>query len=245
MLKTEEFQSTKQAFWGGIQEAMGAPSVVLFAGMIGFGAMCRTNGLDLWFAGFCSTFMFALPGQIVLLEMLTLHSALAAVVLAVSLTSARFITMTMTLFPQFSAKDKDRGAYAAVHLLAMTAWAISMREFPRMREEYRRSYFVGLGIFCWALALPGTVAGYFLAGIVPKPVTIALIFINPLFFVLTFTEIKTSWSRLAVALGCVLGPIFYTLDPDSSLLLTGLIGGSTAYWVDRRFIRRLGQADVH
>ena len=35
-----------------------------------------------------------------------------------------------------------------------------MREFPKIDAKYRRSYFVGLGIFCWMLALPGTAAGF-------------------------------------------------------------------------------------
>ena len=142
--------------------------MVLFAGMVGFGAMGRTNGLELWFTGFCSTFMFALPGQIVLLEMIITHSSLAAIAIAVTLTSARFVTMTLTLFPQFSEEDKSKGAFGAVHLLAMTAWAVSMREFPRISAQYRRSYFVGLGLFCWMLALPGTALGYFLAGMVKE-----------------------------------------------------------------------------
>ena len=182
--------------------------------------------------------MFALPGQIVLLEMIITHSSLAAIAVAVTLTSARFVTMALTLFPQFSEEDKSKGAFGAVHLLAMTAWAVSMREFPRISAQYRRSYFVGLGFFCWMLALPGTALGYLLAGMVSKSITIGLIFINPLFFVLTFTEIKTNWSRLAVLAGGILGPIFYTLDPDSSLLLSGLIGGTGAYCVDRFFVRK-------
>ncbi len=234
------YSSKKDAFIGGVKDALGPPAIVLFAGMVGFGAMGRTNGLDLWFTGFCSTVMFALPGQIILLEMILSHSSLTAIALAVTLTSARFVTMTLTLFPQFSEKDKkNKLAFAAVHFLAMTAWAVSMREFPKIKMEYRQSYFVGLGLFCWTLALPATALGYLLAGIVSKTVTIGLIFINPLFFVLTFTEIKASWSRFAVLMGCILGPIFYSLDPDSSLLLSGLMGGTFAYWVDRRYVRKL------
>jgi len=233
------YTSQKDAFWGGVKEGIGAPAVVLFAGMLGFGAMGRTNGLDLWYTGFCSTFMFALPGQIILLDMIVSHSSVLAIALAVTLTSTRFVTMTLTLFPQFGRSVKDKKSFGAVHLLAMTAWAVSMREFPKIQQQYRRSYFVGLGLFCWMLALPGTALGYLLAGLVSKTITIGLIFINPLFFVLTFTEIKNSWSKLAVFLGCILGPIFYMLDADTSLLMTGLVGGSLAYGFDRKFIRKL------
>ena len=79
--------------------------------------------------------------------------------------------------------------------------------------------------------------GYHVAGWVPTPVTLALVFINPLFFLLTFTDVKPWANRLAIGLGCLLGPLFFLWDADSSLLLTGLIGGTVAYWVDRRWLR--------
>ena len=66
----ERFKSRSDAFWSGIRDASGAPAVVLFAGMIGYGAMGRTNGVDGWFTALSSLLMFALPGQVVLMEML-------------------------------------------------------------------------------------------------------------------------------------------------------------------------------
>ena len=35
----ERFKSPNDAFWMGIRDAAGAPAMVLFAGMVGFGAM--------------------------------------------------------------------------------------------------------------------------------------------------------------------------------------------------------------
>jgi predicted branched-subunit amino acid permease len=98
--------------------------LVLFAGMIGFGAMGQTHGFDAWMTGLTSLLMFALPGQVVLLEMLISGSSLLAIAFAVTLTSARFVTMVVTLFPQLHPQDRNRGLYAWVHLLAMTAWAV-------------------------------------------------------------------------------------------------------------------------
>jgi hypothetical protein len=39
-------------------------------------------------------------------------------------------------------------------------------------------------------------------------------------------------------MGCVLGPLTYWFDADSSLLVTGLVAGSLGYWVDRRWLRK-------
>lgn len=135
-------------------------------------------------------------------------------------------------------KDRNRSLYASVHLLAMTAWAISMREFHAIEVKHRLSYFVGLGLLCWLISIPGTILGYYLAGMVPKPITLGLVFINPLLFLLTFTEVKPWINRIALLFGYVLGPIFFLVDPDTSLLMAGLIGGTLAYFIDRKFLRK-------
>lgn len=231
------FANRRQAFWQGIRDAMGAPVLVLFAGMVGFGAMGRTHGFDAWMTGLTSLLMFALPGQVVMLEMFISGSSLLAIGFAVTLTSTRFVTMVVTLFPQLHRRDRNPLLYLWVHMLAMTAWAVSMREFPRMRPQHRLNYFIGLALPCWLISPLGTVLGYYVAGWVPTPVTLALVFINPLFFLLTFTDVKPWGNRLAIGLGCLLGPVFFMLDADSSLLLTGLVGGTAAYLIDRRWLR--------
>lgn len=233
----KRFANRRKAFWQGIRDALGAPVLVLFAGMVGFGAMGHTHGFDVWVTGLTSLLMFALPGQVVMLEMLISGSSWLAIGFAVTLTSTRFITMVVTLFPQLHRRDRNPFLYVWVHVSAMTAWAMSMREFPRMARHHRLSYFIGIALPCWLISMPGTVLGYFVAGSVPAAVTLGLVFINPLFFLLTFTEVKPWGNRLAIGLGCVLGPLFFLLDADSSLLLTGLVAGTLAYAIDRRWLR--------
>lgn len=227
------FTTKSDAFWHGFRHTFGAPLWVLFAGMIGFGAMGQGSGLSAAFTGLTSLLMFALPGQVVMVEMIVSGSPYVAITLAAILTSSRFITMTVTLFPQMDNSDRSNKLFAYVHLLAMTAWAVSMRDFPKMQARYRFAYFAGLGLPCWLIAMPATLVGYALAGSVPSFVTLALVFINPLFFLLTFTEVKPPANRLAIVLGCVLGPVFYALDPDTSLLLAGVVGGTAAYLISR------------
>jgi predicted branched-subunit amino acid permease len=231
------FANRREAFWSGIRDAMGAPVLVLFAGMVGFGAMGRTHGFDAWMTGLTSLLMFALPGQVVMLEMFISGSSLLAIGFAVTLTSTRFVTMVVTLFPQFHRRDRNPLLYLWVHMLAMTAWAVSMREFPRMAPQHRLNYFIGLALPCWVMSPLGTVLGYFVAGWVPTAVTLGLVFINPLFFLLTFTDVKPWANRIAIGLGCLLGPVFFVWDADSSLLVTGLVAGTAAYVIDRRWLR--------
>ena len=199
--------------------------------------MGRTHGFDAWMTGLTSLLMFALPGQVVMLEMFISGSSLLAIGFAVTLTSTRFVTMVVTLFPQFHRRDRNPLLYLWVHMLAMTAWAVSMREFPRMAPQHRLNYFIGLALPCWVMSPLGTVLGYFVAGWVPTAVTLGLVFINPLFFLLTFTDVKPWANRIAIGMGCLLGPVFFIWDADSSLLVTGLVAGTAAYVIDRRWLR--------
>jgi hypothetical protein len=73
---------------------------------------------------------------------------------------------------------------------------------------------------------------------VPPAVTLGLVFINPLFFLLTFTEVKPWINRIAILMGCIFGPIFFIVDRDTSLLTAGVIGGTLAYFIDRKFLRK-------
>lgn len=238
-----ELASRRAAFVDGMRTALGAPAAVLFAGMVGFGALGHASQTDPWFMALSSWTVLALPGQIVMIEMLSHGASWLAIVLAVTLTSSRFVVMVVTLFSQLDERDRQPWLYAAVHLLAMTAWALSMRDFHSIPRERRAPFFIGLGLVCALVTLPGTCLGYWLAGRVHPAVTLAMVLINPLFFLLTFTEVRPWANRVAIVLGCVLGPVSYLIDPDTSLLVTGVVAGSVGYWVDRRWLRpRLGGA---
>jgi predicted branched-subunit amino acid permease len=222
----------------GAKDAFGAPAAILFAGMLGFGAMGQANGLDIWLTSATSFFMFALPGQVVLVEMLVLSASGVTIAVAVTLTATRFFTMCLTLFPQFPEKQRSSFYYLVVHFVAMTAWAVSMRDFPKMKPEDRLSYFTGFAFVCWAVSTPATVLGYMVAGQVPSYINLGLVFINPLFFLLTFTEVKPRANRLAILLGGPIGLLSYLWFPDYSLLIAGLFGGTIAYLVDKHFRNR-------
>jgi predicted branched-subunit amino acid permease len=233
----EEQSARREAFWAGVRMAVGAPAAVLFAGMVGFGALGHASHADPWLMALSSWTVLALPGQVVMVEMLAHDAAWLAITLAVTLTSSRFVIMAVTLFSQLDDRDKRPRLYAWVHLLAMTAWALSMRDFQSMPPARRGPFFLGLALVCGLVGFPGTLLGYWLAGSVHPAVTLALVLLSPLFFLLTFTEVRPWANRLAIILGCLLGPVFYLVDADSSLLTTGLLAGSLGYWVDKRWLR--------
>ncbi len=226
----QSFQSKSQAFRRGFQEAMGAPVWVLFASMVGFGAIGKTHDVSLVWMGLTTLLVFALPGQIIMMEMMLAGVSWVTTGLVVALSSSRFITMAVTLFPQLDRKDHTPRLYATVHIMAMTAWAVCMNRFRDMAPEHRLPFFVGFGLPCWLLSVPATLLGHVAAGWVPQAFTLALVMLNPLFFLLSFAGARPLPNRAAVILGLLLGPWFFLWDADTSLLTTGLVGGTLAYF---------------
>jgi len=229
-----QFSSKQEALRRGLRDGIGVPAAVLFAGMLGFGALGQSMGLSLAMTGSTTIFMFALPGQIVFLEMMAVGASAWLAGLAAMITAARFLPMTLTVLPQIPRGHQSRFRYLTVHMLALTSWAVAMRDFPKISPEYRQDYLIGMSAACYGCAVPGTFLGYLLAGQVPLPVTLALLFVNPLFFSLTFLEVLPSANRLALVLGALVGVGVYTFSPDYSILAAGLLGGSLAFLIRGR-----------
>ncbi len=237
MPEVRAYPDHRSALAAGARAAVGAPAMVLFAGMIGFGALGQASGLSLWSASAASLLIYALPGQVVFVEMVAVGASGLAIFLAVSFTAARFLPMTLTLMPQVPAADRSRALYALVHLVSMTTWAVMMKDFPRIAPERRLAYFTGFGLVCWGVAVPGTVLGFLLAGRLPTPLTVGLVFLNPLFFLLMFAEVRSRASRLALVIGGATGPLVHLWAPGWSIIVCGLAGGTAAFVLDRLVYR--------
>ncbi len=232
------------AFHAGARAAIGAPALVLIAGMLGFGALGHSSGLSLVLTTASSAFIYALPGQVVLTELLSLSAAGAAgvsamaIALAVTLTAARFLTMALTLYPQMPRSSRRLSLWGWTHFLSMTSWAECMKRYGDMPADQRMPFFAGFGLVCWGVSVPATSLGFLLAGHMPTPLTLGLVFLNPLFFLLSFTEVKPWGNRLSIVLGGVMGPLVYAYSPSYSLLASGLVAGTLAYALDRWRRRR-------
>ena len=210
--------------------------MVLGAGYLGFGALANGSAFPLWASLLSTLTIFALPGQLAMLEMSIAGSAPVMIVITVALTSARFLPMTVALLPMLHLPGRPAWRiYAAVHLLAMTGWAASMRRCPELPQEQRLPWFVGFALTNWAVCLVSTAVGYLLAESMPPLVRQGLVFVGPLYFVLILTgETRTRHGVTALACGAVVGPLIYLVEPQWSVLLGGLIGGTLAW----AFLRR-------
>ena len=142
--------------------------------------------------------------------------------------------------PLLRAPGRGRGAlYLAAHFVAVTGWAAAMRQAPLLPAPARLPYFLGFVLVTWSSSLVATAGGYYLAAAVPPAITLGLVFLNPIYFMLVFAADARRRARvLALVLGALAGPSLYPVATDWSLLLTGLLAGSLAFFGDRWWRRR-------
>ena len=219
------------AFGSGLSLILSVPAALLFAAGLGFGALARDGGFSIAHTAFITASMFALPNQVVLVDQLARNETLLAVAFAVGLAALRLLPMTVTIVPLLKG-GRPRPALEALagHFVAVTPWIESQRRLPTVLAGLRLATYLGLGLAFWATMMAGTMAGYTLAASVPAPVSATLLFLTPIYFLLSLlATARVRMDLLAVGLGCALAPVLYVLTPGFDLLATGLIGGTLAF----------------
>ena len=221
---------------------MGVPAIMLGSSFLGFGALVRESGLSIWHGVLSAALGWALPGQVAMVELYAAGASLLAILAAVALSNARLLPMTVAIMPLLRAPGVPRWIYYLVsHFVAVTGWAAAMRTCPLLPVEQRLPYFTGFVLVIWSVSIAAAGFGFVLAGQVPPAVSLGLVFINPIYFMLVFAaEFRQRARFLALLLGAVAGPLLYPIATDWSLLLTGVLAGSLAYFGDRWWRRRHG-----
>ncbi len=234
------FDSLSAARWAGLRTGLGAPGAVLGASFIGYGTLARSSGFDLPQSIATTAFIWALPGQIALVELAATGASLAGLIFAIALTNARLLRMTVTLVPVLSdLRWPKRLYYLAAQFIAVTAWTVTMQVYPDIPRQYRLPYFLTLGFTLWSITMVMTVVGYLLVGMVPAPVALGLVFLNPIYFMLMFVaDFRLPARAYALTLGAIAGPLLQPLGSEWGLLAAGLIGGSAAFALDEWRRRR-------
>ncbi len=235
----------RRAFGIGAREALGVPAAVLGAGFLGYGSLAADAGYSIWMTLAATFAIWALPGQLVLMEMQAGGAAAAATVLAVSLSAARFFPMTLTLMPLM--RDGSRGRrighfLLAAQLVSMTTWAVAMRRFNEadlQDPESRWHYFLGFSAVCIASAALFAMVGQLLLVALPPLARFGLALLTPLYFFVTLVgEARSRSSITALVCGSATALALHTVAPGWSLLGAGFIGGTAAYLLQRGHARR-------
>lgn len=215
----------------GLRQGIGLPSLIVLTSMMGFGSLAADGGMSLPIALSASALIWGLPGQVAMAELWAAGAGLIAVALAASLANARFMPMAMSLFPLMRGGTRQRAVpYLLVQLLSVNTWVACQVAFPGIPVRLRFVYYT---VFAGTILIAGqigTALGFFAVAVLPKPVTLGLIFLNPCYFALLFAGTRTRPFVAALLLGALAGPLIYRLTPEWSLLLAGFIAGSAGFY---------------
>lgn len=232
----------RHALRTGAREALGVPAAVLGAGFLGYGSLAGDAGYSIWMTLTATLAIWALPGQLVLMEMHAREAAFLATVFAVSLSAARFFPMTLTLMPLMRAGSRTRRLWQfllAAQLVSMTTWAVAMRRFEEMDLEARWHYFLGFSAVCIGSAMLFALIGQLLIGALPPLARYGLALLTPLYFFVTLVgEARTRMAIAALLCGAGVALALHVYAPAWSLFGAGFIGGTVAWAWQGSHVRR-------
>lgn len=228
------------AAWRGARETALLPAAILFATFLGFGTLTNQTGFSWLHTVVMSAFIFALPGQVVLVDEMIRGASLFAATVAVTATGVRLLPMTVALLPMVRDRRVPKWMeFALAHFVAVTVWIESLRRGPEVPRHLRAAYMLGIAGFLMTASLGGVTAGYLIAERVPPLIAAALLFVTPLYFLLgMLASSRKAATFLPIVAGLILGPVFHLYWPSFDLLLTGLVGGTASFLVTRYALPR-------
>ncbi len=214
-------------------KGVGSPAIALGASFIAIGALLKNVGFTIQESIFSTFLTYALPGSLVMAESMLIGASLINIFIAVWLVNARLYPMTVSLMPLLMHESQPRWKYyLSCHFIAVSSWLIMKDNYADIKKENRIDFWIGIGTATWFVAITSTIIGYVASEYLNKDVLIGLAIINPIYFTCMMVgAMKTVQISLSVILGAILGPVFYFLSSEWSILFGGFVAGTIAYFI--------------
>jgi predicted branched-subunit amino acid permease len=212
---------------------VGSPAIALGASFIAIGALLKNVGFTIQESIFSTFLTYALPGSLVMAESMLIGASLINIFIAVWLVNARLYPMTVSLMPLLMHESQPRWKYyLSCHFIAVSSWLIMKDNYTVIKKENRIDFWIGIGTATWFVAITSTIIGYVASEYLNKDILIGLAIINPIYFTCMMVgAMKTVQISLSVILGAILGPMFYFLSSEWSILFGGFVAGTIAYFI--------------
>jgi len=210
-----------------------SPAIALGCCMIAIGVLLKNLGFNLQESVFSTFLTYALPGSLVMAESMMVGASLLNIFLAVWLVNVRLYPMTVALMPLLMHENQPRWKYyLSCHFVAVSAWLIMKNNYQSVDKENRIDYWIGVGTATISIAIIGTIIGFLSSDYLNKDMMIGLAIVNPVYFTCMMVgAMKTIQITLSVVLGAILGPLFFLLSPEWSILFGGFIAGTIAFFI--------------
>ena len=222
-------------FFQGLKSVKGldSPAFALGASFIAIGALLKNIGFNLEQSIFSTFLTYALPGSLVMAESFLVGASLINIFLAVWLVNARLYPMTVSLMPLLIHKKQPRWKYyLSCHFIAVSAWLIMKSKYQTIEKKYRIDFWMGIGTGTWFIAITSTIIGFLISDYLNKDMMIGLAIVNPVYFTCMMVgAMKSLQISLSIILGAILGPAFFFISPEWSVLFGGASAGTIAYFI--------------
>lgn len=228
--------SRRQTIMAAFRACFRLPGWVLAGSMVGFGGLAHDVGWTVWDVVLATVFIWALPAQIILINMQAAGAGILTLLMAVSLSSVRLMPMVCSILPQLrGAKTRLLTLVAASHFVAQTVWILSLLNLPDVPRSARLLFYFVLSFVSVLFSLAACLAGFGLSGFLPKPLAVGLLILTPASFLFS-TEKTAGLFRPAFWLGLfLLWPVHEGLArwqaESFDLIATGLLAGGIAFLV--------------
>jgi predicted branched-subunit amino acid permease len=212
---------------------MDSPAIALGCCFVAIGVLLKNLGFNIQESIFSTLLIYALPGSLVMAESLLVGASLLNIFLAVWLVNARLYPMTVSLMPLLMHKSQPRWKYyLSCHFIAVSAWLIMKSRYQSVEKKHRIDFWIGIGTATWSVAILGTLIGFLSADFLNKDMMIGLAIVNPVYFMCMMVgAMKTIQVSLSVILGAILGPLFFFISPEWSILYGGFSAGTIAFFI--------------
>ena len=141
--------------------------------------------------------------------------------------------MTVSLMPLLLHKSQPKWKYyLSCHFIAVSAWLIMKSNYQKIEKKHRIDFWMGIGTGTWLPAIVSTIIGFLASDYLNKDMMIGLAIVNPVYFTCMMVgAMKTVQINLSIILGAILGPAFFFISPEWSILYGGVLAGTLAHFV--------------
>ena len=104
--------------------------------------------------------------------------------------------------------------------------------YKSIEKKHRIDFWMGIGTGTWLTAIVSTIIGFLVSDYLDKNMMIGLAIVNPVYFsCMMLGAMKSLQINLSIILGSILGPVFFFISPEWSILYGGVLAGTIAYFI--------------
>jgi predicted branched-subunit amino acid permease len=229
-------KSYAAAFADGLRAAsVSVFMIVLIGSYVSIGALAHDLGFPIAWVVLSTVLIWAAPAQVILITSLGAGAPPLEAGVAVGLSGMRLLPMVVALLPVLRMpKTRATELILPAHFTAVSMWIESLRLAPALPRENRIAFANGLATGLISAAVGASIAGFYLAGVLPPALVAAMLFLTPMSFLTSaLRNARYLSDKAAYLIGVVMAPLLAYEQVGLDLLWTGLIGGSAAYAIHR------------